>query len=482
MTALHLPLIETEQTPIWTVEARISYQPTKGPAKLHFLLPKKPSEFLILDESFVSGRYGLSVEENLGQRSAEWSLRQPRGQQTLYYRVQLVPGPPLIDQPESVDFPVKKQYPEMMQTVVTALLEEVRSKSADTKSFTHELLVRLNNEKSNDSIQLLKEGIKTPSEWVERIISILQGARIPARQTNILLLNDGVIHGKLTPWLQVFNGKKWISFNPKTAKSGMPDNALTWHYGDDTLIDIDGGKRAKIEFSVYQQFQDVTTVALQQANINQSWVMSFSLFNLPVQTQNVYRILLMIPLGALLIVLFRNLVGIKSFGTFMPILIAMAFRETELMWGLFLFSLIIALGLLIRFYLEYLRLLLVPRLAAVLIIVIILMLFISLLSHNLGIERGLSIALFPMVIMAMTIERMSLVWEERGPAESIQQGLGTLFVASCSYLLMTEAHLQHLIFVFPELLLILLAMTLLLGRYTGYRLTELWRFNAMIKP
>jgi hypothetical protein len=34
-------------------------------------------------------------------------------------------------------------------------------------------------------------------------------------------------------------------------------------------------------------------------------------------------------------------------------------------------------------------------------------------------------------------------------------------------------------FVFPELLLVTLAATLLLGRYTGYRLTELARFRAL---
>jgi hypothetical protein len=31
------------------------------------------------------------------------------------------------------------------------------------------------------------------------------------------------------------------------------------------------------------------------------------------------------------------------------------------------------------------------------------------------------------------------------------------------------------------LLLVVLAMTLLLGRYTGYRLTELWRFRESLR-
>jgi hypothetical protein len=35
------------------------------------------------------------------------------------------------------------------------------------------------------------------------------------------------------------------------------------------------------------------------------------------------------------------------------------------------------------------------------------------------------------------------------------------------------------LFVFPELLLVVLAATLLLGRYSGYRLTELRRFRAL---
>jgi hypothetical protein len=164
----------------------------------------------------------------------------------------------------------------------------------------------------------------------------------------------------------------------------------------------------------------------------------------------------------------------------MPILIALAFRETELIWGMVLFCILVAMGLLIRFYLEYLKLLLVPRLASVLIIVILLMAVISIFSHKLGFDRGLSVALFPMVILAMTIERMSLVWEELGPAEALIQGFGSLMVAAMGYLCMSSRYLEHLVFVFPELLLVVLALTLLLGRYTGYRLTELWRFRAAL--
>ena len=53
----------------------------------------------------------------------------------------------------------------------------------------------------------------------------------------------------------------------------------------------------------------------------------------------------------------------------------------------------------------------------------------------------------------MVIERMSIVWEERGPSEAIVEGIGSMAVASTAYLVMSVREIQHLLFVFPELLL-----------------------------
>ena len=79
----------------------------------------------------------------------------------------------------------------------------------------------------------------------------------------------------------------------------------------------------------------------------------------------------------------------------------------------------------------------------------------------------------------MTIERMSVVWEERGAIDAMRAGFGSLFVAIAAYIFMGMAWLEHLIFTFPELLLVILALVVLAGRYTGYRLTELRRFKAL---
>ena len=235
----------------------------------------------------------------------------------------------------------------------------------------------------------------------------------------------------------------------------------------------------QVDFAVQENHLAAVTIAESQAAKRGASLISISLYRLPIQTQAVYSVLLMIPIGALVMVVLRNFVGIDAFGTFMPVLIALAFRETKLFWGVILFTMLVALGLSIRFFLDRLRLLLVPRLSAVLIVVVMLMLVISLVSHRLGLETGLSVALFPMVIIAMTIERMSVVWEERGAADAMRAGLGSLVVAVVAYVFMGIAWLEHLIFTFPELLLVVLALVVLAGRYTGYRLLELRRFRAL---
>jgi hypothetical protein len=152
-----------------------------------------------------------------------------------------------------------------------------------------------------------------------------------------------------------------------------------------------------------------------------------------------------------------------------------------LIWGVILFSTLTALGLAIRLYLAHLKLLVVPRLAAILIVVIWLMAIFSILTHKLGLERGLSVALFPMVILTMTIERMSIIWEELGASHTLTQGAWSIAAAVMAYLVMDIQTIEHLVFVFPELLLVLLAGTILLGRYSGFRLLELPRFKSLTK-
>jgi len=181
------------------------------------------------------------------------------------------------------------------------------------------------------------------------------------------------------------------------------------------------------------------------------------------------------------VVIMRNLVGIRTSGTFMPILIALAFLQTTLFVGIVLFVVVVGFGLLIRGYLSSLNLLLVPRLAAVLIVVVGLYVGLSIAGYKMGLVGVLSVTYFPMIIIAWTIERMSVLWEEEGAKEVMIQGGGSLLTAVLAHLIMIERHVAYLFFAFPELLLVVLAIILVIGQYTGYRLSELRRFEPLTR-
>ena len=77
---------------------------------------------------------------------------------------------------------------------------------------------------------------------------------------------------------------------------------------------------------------------------------------------------------------------------------------------------------------------------------------------------------------------MCILWDERGAAEAIKSGVGSLLAAVIVFSVMNQSDVQYLMFAFPELLLVLLALVLWFGQYRGYRLMELFRFKALAGP
>ncbi len=476
---LGFPLTEDQETPVWTVEAAVGFDSGPGSIKAQLQVPSLTPGFRTLNENSVSRGYGFSLNYGSGGREAQWAIRRADGRQTIYYRISVYQDPSVDESDTTPPFPPPPVIDEPMKTAVDVIVDDVRDHSADAASFTTELLRRFNDPTPDANVELLRGGAASRSETVGIITTMLAAARIPARAVHGFPLGGRQRHAELVSWLEVHDGDRWLYFNPATGEEALPERFLVWWRGNENLVTVEGGSNVAVDFAIQENHLDAVTIAETQAAKRGTAAVDFSLYSLPIRTQAVYSVLLMIPIGALIMVVMRNIVGIDAFGTFMPVLIALAFRETKLLWGVILFTLLVTLGLTIRFLLDRLRLLLVPRLSAVLIVVVLLMLFISLMSHRLGLDTGLSVALFPMVIIAMTIERMSVVWEERGATDAIRAGLGSLVVAVAAYSFMGMAWLEHLIFTFPELLLVILALVVLAGRYTGYRLTELRRFKEL---
>ena len=251
-----------------------------------------------------------------------------------------------------------------------------------------ELLQRLKQPQPDDNVALLLGKQPTEGAKMELAAKVLALAGVPARVVHGIALKEQKERLPVVHWLEVYNKKWWQAIDPVTGAPGIPDNYLAWWRGPLPMARLTGGSDLQVTLSVTRELEAAISTAVVRGQIKKPLLLKFSLLSLPLHSQQVYRILLMVPVGGFLLVILRNVIGISTFGTFMPVLIALAFRETQLLWGIVFFSALVALGLTIRFYLDRLKLLLVPRLAAVLIVVVILMALMSIFTNRLGIERG----------------------------------------------------------------------------------------------
>ncbi len=461
-----IPWLPGQQQAVWDVEARVQFQAVGGPAEVFLTLPPNQDGFRVVGETGASSGFGFEIESPRTQRRAHWTQRDTSGAQVLFYKLQFVQDPDYqveIVPPQFWEDPV---WDEPYETAAEQVLQSVLPISASPATLAQQLINAMNLVPADQNVSLLRERYRRAT-LLERL---LLSAEVPARTVQVLELEDGRRRQSLRTFVQVWDNERWRLFDPSAGPVPERGNLLLWQTDTPAVLEVLGGTRSRVTFSMLSQTRSMLALADSAS--------SFSLDNLPIAEQGMFKLIMLLPVGALVVVFMRLVVGVRTAGTFMPVLIALALLQTQLVPGIVSFVLVVTVGLMIRSYLSALNLLLVARIAVLVILVIGIISVISVLSYRLGLIGGLTIMFFPMIILAWTIERMSIIWEEEGPREVLVQGGGSLLVAVLAYLLMDLELVRHLAFNFPELHLCVLALVMLLGRYTGYRLLELKRFSG----
>ncbi|WP_133736151.1 inactive transglutaminase family protein [Halospina denitrificans] len=474
---LGIPLMPEKQVRVWLVEARIDFNATGDETLVNLSLPENPPGFQLLSEQAASPGYGFSRISSPEGRRGEWSKREAEGLQNLYYKAQFAPTKERDSrQPAAAELPEPQQilWEEPEATAASDLLSAAFQSSSTEASLTRELIKTINKGEGDQNASLLLDDM-SPEQLLVRL---LNQADVPARLAMGLELEDARRNQSLTPLVDVFVDGQWQIFDMgPEGGNGVPEDVLVWHRSDGPVLEVMGGVNSQVRFSMIRQ--TVPALGLAQGQSGGRGLSRFSLYQLPIEEQGMLKLLLLLPIGALVVAFMRIIVGIQTSGTFMPVLIALAFIQTTLVPGLIAFLTIVGLGLVLRGYLSRLNLLLVARIATLIVLVVLLTALLSVFGHELGIDLGMTITFFPMIIIAWTIERMSILWEEEGAWEVLIQGGGSLVVAIIAYAAMQLPLVTHLTFNFPEVHLIILALILLTGQYTGYKVSELYRFRVM---
>jgi hypothetical protein len=476
------PFFPKEKTEVWTIEAKLSFQANGDPVKVKFAVPGEQRQFGVLEESGASSDYGFtpapsSSAEGDVYRTVTWAKDEADGLQELYYRVNVFRR--TVDAPVEGVASIVELDPAYSEGPVAVAAEEVirkaRKYSADLETFSTQLNELL-SDPNNQNVQTLLAGKSSDLAKSRLLLNLMLKAGYRAHLIRYLELGESASRLQLASAVLATNGDDRVFTAFGETEPLSTEQMLAWQRGGPALVELQGGKNAKVEFSIAEQKLPSEFVQQQSAERQGNTLVDFSLLSLSIEQQNAYRLLLMIPFGALVVVIMRNIIGIKTSGTFMPILLAMAFLKTELLTGIVLFVIVVSAGLIVRSYLSKLDLLLVPRISAVVVVVIGIMVSFGIYGSKFEIGLVQSVTLFPTIILAWTVERLSILWEEDGAHEVTTQTCGSLIVAVIAYFVMGNSMLRYQVFIFPEILLVVLAVILALGQYAGYRVSELFRF------
>ncbi len=478
---LNYPLEPGVQVTVWDYEVYLDFEAQNRPVRIEAFIPASGPSGQVAEEQFYNGPFGLRLDTEgaTGNRKAIWTYRYPNERKVLRYRATLLgetaetPLPADMRQKRRRATPAIESDLERQAFIVWS--SDLRRRSADDESLAELTLQEIFRSDGVDEVEALLPRLAEPLNRLELARAVFESQGIPARVANGVYLDDARRRSESRHWLEYHVAGEDKRFFP----DGTPERFVGIWYGLDPMVTAEGVDRLDIQIGLQPALLSASDALIRGGSAGGDLMDWMDFERLPITTQLVYRVLLTIPVGILILVFLRQFVGVETLGTFMPVLIGIAFRETALLNGIVLFSLLIMLGLAMRFYLERLRLLLVPRLAVVLVFIVICMALITLLLEGTGQRIGLSISLFPMVILTMTIERMSIVWEEYSPSDAIKAGIGSLAVASLTYLVMTDRHVEYFMFNFPELLLVIMGLCLLMGKYTGLRLSEIIRFREL---
>jgi hypothetical protein len=386
---------------------------------------------------------------------------------------ELKPGPNI----ESYHKDIFQQARELVQDD-QAPIDQVRAFFEFVRRLEHEPTLG-----SRSALECLRQGGGDSHSKSRLLVALCRNRGIPARLLGGLILVGDQEQG-LHYWAEAWVNDHWLPLCPTYQHFGtrrFPKNYLVLQVGDDDLVRSPGG-RCQYGFVVHD-LHDPFGLGEDQSppGLRNIWL-TLSLYTLQPAEQHLVKFLLLVPVAALIVSFCRTVIGVSTFGTFAPALLGLAFLDLKaLPWGLAIFLSTVLVGWGMRRLLDRYHLLQVSRVSVLLTLIVGFLVLVIVAANRYDVAATQYISLFPLVILTHLVERFWTVESEDGTAASFRTLLGTLGVAVAVSLALSPDAVTSWLFHYPETLGLVLAGQFLLGRYTGYRLTELYRFRDLVQ-
>jgi len=365
-------------------------------------------------------------------------------------------------------------------------LKIIESFGSSTEFISEEVLTKKLTESSNN-IQKAKQVIVWTEEnaglnALSRFIQNQGPSSINLNQKTIVVIENNINASTISRTQRQFE-----VLNPQAlvmSKESAIDDTIESEDFDDLMNLLEERGR---EYEVINS----KTGKLRPWNFMSYFVNSLVIYGIP---DNTIALLLLLPVIATVVAFMRQVVGVTTFGIYTPSIITLSFLVIGMYAGLLTLLAAIAVGTLLKPLLNKVRMLFIPKMAIVITVVSLALIFIVITSTSLGLfdAQFLSIAIFPMLILSTLVEKFVSSKGEKSFASATVIMASTVIVAIVAYFFtggsiplgfttLKFEFIKNLMLAYPEMIFLLLIINIILGKWTGLRFLERIRFREVLR-
>lgn len=198
-------------------------------------------------------------------------------------------------------------------------------------------------------------------------------------------------------------------------------------------------------------------------------------------SQNVIYLLLAVPFLTFSIAFFRQFIGISTYGVYTPLMLSLSFLILGLQFGLIVFLSVMLVSFLLRMVFEKIDMLYIPKVALLFSLLAVSFFLVLGLGLYFNSSINLTLIIFPMLMMVSLSEKFVSTQSSSGFKYAFLSTGETILVSLVGYLLVTWEWIQSSILALPELILIPMIGIFWLGKFTGLRLSEYFKFRNLFQ-
>lgn len=309
------------------------------------------------------------------------------------------------------------------------------------------------------------------------MILFARHAAIPARLVSGIIIKEQ-FDLEQHYWVELYLNDGWHAFDPTLGfADNLPENYLRLSYDNPILAYLADGSPVDVVIDAIKLVES----SHQGLQHSKTFSDSLDITRLPQGIQFLILCFLFLPLGALLAIVFRSFIGVRIYGSLTPALMAISIMQSNWYTIFVVAAILTGVGLasetVVRQTISKVaRLSIIVTVAAVVIAIGILIM------EYAGLSPSAKVVLLPFIVLSFLVDRLYSTQYSKGWFIALYRLIWTVVVMLCCLLLFSIPGLEYSILNYPELLLLVLAVMILLGRYSGEQLVNRDRFDWIKEP